>query len=46
MTSRVRMPSDRPYSLRVARAMASSTVEKRATGATGPKTSSAKAGWS
>ena len=39
-----RMPIDRPYSLPLARATASSTVENFITGATGPKISSFHAG--
>lgn len=38
------MPSDSPYSESLAMATACSTVAKEVTGATGPKTSSAKAG--
>jgi len=44
IASRVTMPSDRPYSVAVASAMASSMLPYRATGATGPKISLAKAG--
>ena len=40
ITSRVRMPSDRPYSVPFASATASSRLEKATTGATGPKISS------
>lgn len=44
MASEVRMPSDNPYSESLAMATACSTVANEVTGATGPKTSSAKAG--
>jgi hypothetical protein len=44
MTSLVRMPSDRPYSVWAASAAASSAVENLITGATGPNTSCAQAG--
>ena len=39
ITSPVRMPRDRPYSESAASFAASSAVENRTTGATGPKTS-------
>ena len=38
-TSRVRMPRDSPYSVSAASLAASSAVENRMTGATGPNTS-------
>ena len=44
ITSRVTMPSDRPYSLSAASRAASSTDPTRVTGATGPDTSSVNAG--
>ena len=39
ITSLVKMPSDKPYSLRAAISATSSALLNRSTGATGPKTS-------